>query len=72
MARLSIIWRNPGSRKIVRCWTNVRRDPRRSLYLILESGANGPSSWRGLPALEVVRRAAAKRDDSPAKFLSGA
>lgn len=73
MVRLSIIWRNPNRRRTVRCWTNVRRDARHSLYLILESGANGPSAWRGLPTLEVVRgKNSAKRLEDRAQFLTGA
>ena len=73
MARLSIVWRNAGNRKTVRCWTQVRRDLRRSLYLILESGATGPSAWRRLPTLEIVRtNRSSKRSGERPQFLTGA
>jgi len=55
MARPIIVWRNPNSIKRVRAWTHVRRDARRTLYLILESRACGPTSWEGLPTLEVIQ-----------------
>ncbi len=55
MASPTIVWRNPKPIKRVRTWTHVRRDERRTLYLVLESAACGPASWEGLPTLEVIR-----------------
>lgn len=55
MASPRIVWRNPKPIQRVRTWTHVRRDERRTLYLVLESRACGPSSWEGLPTLEIIR-----------------
>ena len=55
MATPTIVWRNPKPIHRVRTWTHVRRDERRTLYLVLESRACGPSSWEGLPTLEIIR-----------------
>jgi len=57
----TIVWRNPKSVKRIRTWTHVRRDDRRTLYLMLESRAAGPTSWEGLPTLEVVQGRGAGR-----------
>jgi hypothetical protein len=82
MASLAIVWRNPNASKTVRCWAHVKRDPKRSLYIVMESAAAAPGGWQGLPALEVVRgysatapravsKPAPKRSGLIQRFLSG-
>jgi len=61
MASPFIIFRNPKPIKRVRTWTHVRRNEHRTLYLVLESRACGPSSWEGLPTLEIIRSRSATR-----------
>jgi len=64
MAVPMIVWRNSKPVKRIRTWTQVRRDDRRALYLMLESRACGATSWEGLPTLEVIRGRAAGRESS--------
>jgi hypothetical protein len=82
MASLSIVWRNPNASKTVRCWAHVKRDPKKSLYIVMESSAAAAGGWQGLPALEVVRgcpapapqavsKAAPRRTGIIQRFLSG-
>lgn len=82
MASLAIVWRNPNVSKTVRCWAHVKRDPKRSLYIVMESAAAAPGGWQGLPALEVVRgytaavpqaapKAPPRRTGIIQRFLSG-
>jgi len=76
MASPSIVWRNPKPVKRMRTWTQVRRGEQRSLYLVLESKACGPTAWEGLPTLEVVRgrasQHAASNDPRPQSAKSTA
>jgi len=56
MARPAIVWRNPNSVPLRRVWNRVKREPARSLYLVVESEAfSDKSEWKGLPNLEVIR-----------------
>jgi hypothetical protein len=55
MALPAIVWRNPMCARRVRCWTHVKRNAQRSLYLVLESPASAPRAWDGLPTLEIIQ-----------------
>jgi hypothetical protein len=76
MASLQVVWRNPNRARAVRCWAHVRRDSKKSLYIVMESAAAAPGGWQGLPALEVIRGrtavAAPKKTGIIQRFLSGA
>jgi hypothetical protein len=83
MARLAVVWRNPNASKTVRCWAHVKRDHKKSLYIVMESAAAAPGGWQGLPALEVVcgrsavdpklaSQAAPRKPGIIQRFLSGA
>jgi hypothetical protein len=54
MVAVSIVWRNPKHTQRSRCWTHVRSEEDKSLYLILESVIAKPGSWEGLPTLEII------------------
>ncbi len=71
MARLAIVWRNPNCMQRLRCWSRVRGNATRRLYLIVESAAAGPSAWQGLPSLEIIT-ARSKAGASQAVQLSAA
>jgi hypothetical protein len=80
MASLAIVWRNPNVSKTVRCWAHVKRDPKKSLYIVMESSATASGGWQGLPALEVVhgytapapKAVAPKKTGIIQRFLTGA
>jgi hypothetical protein len=55
MARPAIVWRNPNSIQRRRVWNRVKREPSRSLYLVVESASAKEREWKGLPNLEIIQ-----------------
>lgn len=54
MAIPAIVWRNPNSIQRRRVWNRVKREPSRSLYLVVESASANQREWKGLPNLEIL------------------
>jgi hypothetical protein len=55
MAIPAIVWRNPNSIQRRRVWNRVKREPSRSLYLVVESASATQREWKGLPNLEIIQ-----------------